>query len=150
MATTTTNQNRIFTAVKLRRVDVWSGVPALGTAPQTVTVEWKGNQAPSTIHSDTGSGVIPAHISTVPPMDSSDRWWSISGSNESEVLFVVGGGVGTVVDVLVTVRLADDEAAVAAENGTAAGATVGRVYFNYLDGFASKLFAPLGGVTILP
>lgn len=151
MATTTSNQNRLVTAVKLKRVQVWGSPPIMGSgAPTTVVVEWLGNQAPSTIHSDTGMGVRPSYVSSRPPVDSSDRWWSISGTNESEVLFKISGPIGTVIDIQAAVRLADDEAAVAAENGTAVMSTVGKVYFNYLDGFASKLLTPAGGVSILP
>lgn len=151
MATTTTNQNRIITAIKLKRVRVWGQPAAVGAAPASVQIEWVSNQAPSTLHSDMAIGVRPAFIETKPPADSSAKWWSISGSNETEVLFKlssVGGGIQ--VDIQTAVQFADDEGAVSAENGTAASATVGKVYWNYLDGFASKQLSPVGGVTVLP
>jgi len=150
MATTTTIQNRIITAVKLKRVRVWGQPPVLGAAGSTVVVEWVGTQAPSTIHSDTSMGVRPSFVDTRPPADSSDKWWSISGSNESEVLFNITAPIGAVVDVSLSLRLADDEAAVQGEDGTAAGSIAGRVYFNYLDGFVSKMLTPVGGVRVLP
>jgi hypothetical protein len=89
-------------------------------------------------------------VDTVPPPDSSDRWWSISGTNESEVLFEISCLTGTTIDIDCTLRFADNEAAVAAEAGTALGAVAGTVYYNYLDGFAAKKLAPVGGVTVLP
>lgn len=150
MATTTTNQNRLITAIKLKRVRVWGSVSVLGSAPGDVQVEWLSSNAPSVIHSDTGNGIRPPRVSTKPPPDTSERWWSISGSNETENLFTISCPMYTTIDIACSVRLADNEAAVAAESGTAAGATVGRVYWNYLDGFASKQCAPRGGVTILP
>lgn len=150
MAVTTTTQNRIITAVKLKRVSVWGGVPALGGASKPVTVEWTGSQAPSTIHTDSTMGIRPAYVTTVPPQDTSDRWWSISGSNESEVLFIITAPAGSIIDVDLSVRFADDEAAVVGESGTSVASTVGHVYWNYLDGFASKTLAPVGGVTVLP
>jgi len=150
MATTTTNQFRVLTAVKLKKLEVWVDPPALGSASTSVHVEWVGNQAPSTIHSDASMGVRPAHVLSKPPADSSDRWWSISGVNETETLFKITASAGSIIDVSMSLRYADDEAPVAAENGTGAGATVGHVYFNYLDGFASKLLVPTGGVTVLP
>jgi len=150
VATTTTNQARIFDAVKLKRVRCWGEPPALGSAPTSLQVEWLGNQAPSTIHSDTAIGVRPAFVDTRPPLDSSDRWWSISGTNGSEVLFNYTGPAGSIVDVMLSFRLNDDEAAIFGEAGTAAGATIGVMYYNYLDGFASKKLAPVGGVNILP
>ncbi len=150
MATTTTNQYRLLQAVRVKRVQVWGQAPSLGSAGAPVVVEWVGYQAPSTIHSDTPMGVMPAYVSARPPKDASNRWWSISGTNESEVLFKLTCGAGSVIDVSLTCRLIDDEVATAAENGTAAASTVGTIYWNYLDGYASKAFAPTGGVTILP
>ncbi len=150
VATTSTNQFRLLTAVKLKRVRMWGQPAALGSANTRIVCEWLGSNAPSTIHSDTATGVRPSFIDSKPPKDSSDTWWSISGSNESETLFKVTGQVGTIIDVHLSLRFADDEAGVAAENGTAAAASVGQVYWNYLDGFASKKLTPEGGVTALP
>jgi len=150
MATTTTNQFRLITGIKINRVTLFGQPAALGSAPSTVQVEWTGAQAPSTIHSDTAIGVRAAIVRSRPPVDSSNRWWSISGSNETETLMLISGPAGTIVDLDCSVRFADDEAAVSGEAGTGAGATVGTVYWNYLDGFASKVLAPVGGVRVLP
>jgi hypothetical protein len=149
MATTTTNQNRLITAIKLVKIQVWGQPPALGSAPTPSVVEWVGNHAPSTIHSDTPIGVNPSYVKTRAPADS-NRWWSISGTDESEVLCKLSAPVGSTFDVSVTLRFADDEAAVSGENGTGAAATVGRVYWNFLDGFTSGKLIPVGGVTLLP
>jgi len=150
MATTTTDQFRLIIGIKLNRIRMWSQPPALGSATTPILIEWLGLNSPSTIHSDTAVGVRPGFVNSRPPVDSSDRWWSISGNNESEVLCNLVGPAGTIVDVDCSVRFADNEAAVAGEAGTGAAATVGKVYFNFLDGFASKLLAPTGGVSNLP
>jgi len=151
MATTTTVQDRLFTAVKLRRIRMYGQPTSLSAAPTNpVIVEWLGSNSPSTLHSDTALGFRPAYVSSVPPVDSSDRWWSISGTSETDVLCKLSGPTGTIVDVDLSLRFADDEAAVAGESGTAAGSIAGTVYWNYLDGFASKKLAPVGGVTVLP
>jgi len=151
VATTTTNQARLITATRLKRVRVWGQPPALGATSTPIVVEWLGTNAPSTIHSDSPMGVDASHITTIPPVDSTASWWNISGgAAENEVLFKITGPVGTIIDVDLSLRFADDEAAVNAESGTGAAATVGRVYWNYLDGFASKMLAPVGGVTVLP
>lgn len=150
MATTDTLQSRLITAIKLKRIEIWGTVPALGATPGNVQLEWVGTNAPSTLHSDTSNGIMPAYISTRPPIDSSDRWWSISGSGETDQLCLISCPQFSTIDVTCSIRFADDEAAVAAEPGTGAAATAGTVYWNYLDGFASKQFAPAGGVTILP
>jgi hypothetical protein len=150
LADTTTLQWRVITAIKLNRIRMWCQPPALGSAPSTCVVEWKGLNSPSTIHSDTAIGVRPAFVSSRPPPDSSNRWWSISASNESEVLVNLSGAAGTVIDVDCSVRFADDEGAVNGESGTGAAATAGQAYWNYLDGFASKILTPVGGVRVLP
>jgi hypothetical protein len=129
---------------------MWGQPAALGGSNGSIVIEWEGNNAPSTIHSDTSIGVKPSYLSCKPPPDSSNRWWSISGSSETEVLCNLTYQAGTIIDMHVSLRFADDEAPVAAENGTGAAATVGHVYFNYLDGFASKHLTPVGGPTVLP
>jgi len=150
MASTTTNQSRLITAIKINRVSMWGQPTALGSATAQVSVEWVGNNSPSTIHSDTSLGVRAAYVRSRPPANASCSWWSMSGSSESEVLMNLSGPIGTVVDVDCSVRFVDDEGVVAGEAGTAAGAIAGTVYWNYLDGFASKTLAPVGGVRILP
>jgi len=150
MATTTTNQFRVFEAIKLNRVSMWGQPPALAGAPTSVAVEWVGTNSPSTIHSDSAVGVRPAYLSSRPPPQSSNIWWSISGMGETDELMRLSGPAGTIIDIDVTLRLVDDEAAVAGESGTGAASTVGTVYWNYLDGFASKKLAPVGGVRTLP
>jgi len=150
MATTTTDQYRLITGVKLNRIRMWAEPAALGAVQPMIAVEWIGLNSPSTIHSDTSMGVRPAVLTSRPPVDSSNRWWSISGSNESEVLVKITPAVGAIIDVDCSVRFADDEAPVVAQGGTAAAATVGQVYWNYLDGFASKTLIPVGGVSVLP
>jgi len=150
MATTTTNQFRLITAIKLNRVQMWCQPPALDGVTHTVSCEWRGANAPSTIHSDSTIGVRPAYVSTRPPEHSSSGWWSISGNLETEVLCALSGAGGTIVDIDCSVKFADSEAAVAGEAGTGAGAVVGTVYWNYLDGFTSNVLIPIGGVRALP
>jgi len=151
MATTTSLQSRIITAIKLKRVRMWGEPNALAGAPSSIVLEWVGTQAPSTLHSDTAIGIRPAFIQAKPPSDGSERWWSISGNNETEILMKLSSiGTGVVVDVQAEIRFADDEAAVAGEAGTPVSSSLGKVYYNYLDGFASKLLAPMGGVSVLP
>ncbi len=150
MATTTSVQHRIIDAIKLNRVQVWSQPPVLGGVSTPIVVEWVGNHSPSTIHSDTAIGVRPGFVDSVPPADSSNRWWSISGTDEGETLFKVSCPAGSVIDVTCTLRLIDDEAAVLGEAGTGGASTVGTIYFNYLDSFSSKALLPTGGVRVLP
>ncbi len=150
MATTTTNQYRVIAAIKLNRVEAWVNPPVLGAASSQVALEWMGTYAPTNTVADSSMGVSPAHIRTKPPKESSASWWSLSGTNESTELFAFTFSIGAIIDIDVSINFVESEGATAAENGTAAASTVGRVYYNYLDGFATKRLAPVGGVTVLP
>jgi hypothetical protein len=65
-------------------------------------------------------------------------------------MFNLSGPIGFIVDVHVQMKLHDQDAADAAENGTGAAATIGRTYYNYLSGFTSAALTPEGGVLVLP
>jgi hypothetical protein len=146
---TATTAYRIISAIKLKRVQVWCNPPALGSAPMTVAVEWTGENAPSTIHSDSTMGVRAAYVSTRPPIDVSNRWWSISGGSEYDVLFTLILPADAIVDITTSIRTVDNEAAVISTD-TPAGATPGTIYFDYLDGIVSGKLAPVGPTNVLP
>jgi len=150
VATTTSAQYRLIAAIKLNRIQMWCQPPALDGIPHSISCEWRGANAPSTLHSDSTMGIRPAYLSTRPPPNSSAGWWTSTSSTESEVLCALSGSGGSIVDVDCSVRLIDNEAADAGEDGTGAGAVAGTVYWNYLDGFASNFLIPLGGVRVLP
>lgn len=143
-AVTTT---RLLQAVRLRSVEIWTNPTALGSGPNSTQIEWVGENSPSTIISDTTMGVTPAHIRTTPPQDSSNRWWSISGTSESDVLFTMSLALDSIIDVTVDLRYIDQEGPTAGD--VPVGATVGKLYGNYLDGHASAKLTPIG-YTALP
>jgi len=150
MATTTTVQNRLFAAAKLTRVQVWSPTASTGI-PSTSSVEWLGLNSPSVTHSDTSMGMMRnAHIDTRPPNKASERLWSTNGQDENEVLFSISCPQYAIVDVTIVFRMIDSEGAIAGESGTGAGSVAGRIYLNYLDGFASKILAPISNGLTLP
>jgi len=150
VATTTTNQYRIINAIKVSKIEVWGPPPALGSGPTSIQLEWRGNNAPSVYISDTPMGVDWGYISSKPPRGSNCEWWTQSNSTLTEGMFNLSGPIGMIVDVSVQVRLQDQANADAAENGTAAASTVGRMYYNYLSGFGNGVLIPEGGVLVLP
>lgn len=141
-ATSAITSVRLFEAVRVKRVEIWSNPTALGSAPTSVSLEWLGVQGPSTFHSDTTMGVSPAHIVTQPPANSSDRWWSMSGQNEADNLFGLSLPADSVVDVTLELRLVETEAPTAGD--VPAGAALGQLYGDYLDGLSSGKLAPVG------
>jgi hypothetical protein len=147
VATTATTTVRVIEAIRLRRVEIWTNPVALGSPPTTCQLEWQGSNAPSTVISDTSMGVRPAHIRTSPPPNSSNRWWSMSGTDEGDVLFDMVLPANSIIDVTTQVRMVEQETPTAGD--VPAGATVGRLYGDYLDGIISGLCAPVG-FTILP
>jgi hypothetical protein len=147
VATSTTTTARLMEAVRLRRVEVWTNPTALGAAPASCSLEWLGVQGSSTVTSDTTMGVTPAHIVCLPPRDSSDVWWSISNTNETDPLFTLILAANSVVDVTLDLRMVEQEAPFAGDIPT--GAVLGTVYGDYLDGIGSAMLAPVG-LTPLP
>jgi len=71
----------------------------------------------------------------------------MSGQDETDPLFIIMGTAGSTVDLAVQIRYVDNETATA--GGIPTGASVGQVYFDYLDGVASGNFVPVG-VNVLP
>jgi len=138
---------RLLQAARLKSVEIWGNAPALGSSPTILQMEWTGENSPSTFLSDTSMGVRPAHIRSSPPPSSSNRWWSISGSSETDVLFSLVLPANCVIDVTLELRLVETEPPTAGD--VPVGATVGKIYGDYLDGIASGILVPTG-LAVLP
>ncbi len=121
---------RIFGAVRLRRIRMWSNVVALGTTPDNVSLEYDGLYTPSNLIRGQGSGVYPGYIESTPP-GNSDRWWSVINQNESEGLFALEATTGAYLEITLDIALVDNEG-VTYTSATAAG-TLGRVYGTGLE-----------------
>jgi hypothetical protein len=52
-------------------------------------------------------GVNPAHIRTSPPRSSSNQWWSLSGSQETDPLFSITVPANTIIDIVADLRLVE-------------------------------------------
>lgn len=149
VAATAVTAYSVIGAIKIKKIAVWSPIVSAFT-PQAVQIEWNGGlYAPSAIHSATSEGLFPAKLETKPPPMSSPSLWSLQGaSNSTEVLFTVTCPANSVIQMSVALRLMDDEPAPTAV--VPAGATVGKTYYNYLDGITSGILTPSGGVAVLP
>jgi hypothetical protein len=134
-ATGATTVFDVFTAVKVRAVEVWT-VPALGTAT-TATVIFNGTSAAlisdQSIHTDTSMGIEPAHVIARPePRSLAANYQESSGSSAA---FVLIAPTGSVVDVELSF-VGVFVSGTAAQNA-AVGATAGDTYLRGLDGLAT-------------
>lgn len=137
---------RIMQAIRLKSVEVWTNPVALGSAPTDVKLEWLGENSPSTLIEDVSMGIRPAHIFAVPPPSTSNKWWSISGGSETDVLFKLYLMANSVIDVTCDCRNVDDEAPTAGD--VPAAASIGQLYGDYLDGLTSGKLLPVGYIVL--
>jgi hypothetical protein len=147
VATSATTTARLIEGVRLRLVEMWTNPVALGASPTSLQLEWFGENSPSTLISDVSMGVNPAHVRAEPPTSSSNQWWSMSGNQETDPLFSISVPANTIIDVAVELRLVESETPTAGD--VPAGATLGQLYGDYLDGLPSGKLAP-DGYTALP
>jgi len=162
----TTSYSRIWSNVKLRKIEVWGGT--LSTTATTnvvpftsVSLEWLSTYGPGNVKSDTGNFERPPHLECRPPPRSLAGFWSLVGSNESDVIFKLSGSssaiasgpfigvpAGSIVDLHLQVTNQDDEAVTLYT--ALSGVTVGQ---NYVRDFVtapgvSPGFAPEAYTTI--
>jgi hypothetical protein len=146
---TAANANaRIISGYKLNRITARTQTQGgLGVGNATISVEWTSTYGPTKIVSDTSMSIHPAKISTRPPKQSLASFWSLTGSNETDVLAILNFPAGTVIDIDYTIILQDGETPVSVAS-TAAG-TVGTLYMLPLDGSASGQIVPVSYKTII-
>jgi len=149
-AGTTTNY-RLFEAVRVTKIEMFSiSTSSTGTLPSTIELQWVSEAGPPLVLADTSLGSAnPAHILSRPPANSMAKMWSVTGSNESTVLFTFGNvNQNDVIDIYYEFVVQDvtDFGAPTAYTSTATG-TVGTVYTTPLDGASGKI-GPAGISTL--
>jgi hypothetical protein len=150
MAISTTVGYTIFDAVRLRRVTAYA-LPLINTATSGVATDvylriiMNGSPAGTTFGSDRTSSGYPSingarvSLKPLPPCDD----WINSGVATSA--FSIYGQAGTIVDLKLSVQLRGGiTGATTALAST--GATIGRVYGNYLDSGGTQLLQAVGPV----
>jgi hypothetical protein len=141
-----TTNYRILNAIRLKSISVWSAETTSGSV-STIDVEWLSNYGPSTVVSDTSvSLIMPAYITSSPPKDSLAQFWSLSGINESESLYLLSAPVGSVIDITYEAILFNGETPVAVTT-TNAG-VLGTVYETNLLGPTSNTGVPVSYKTL--
>jgi hypothetical protein len=138
VATSATALFRLFTWVKIRKLEVWA-IPVIGNST-TVAVAFAGTTVGQvgvgTQYTDMSMGVQPAHVSCRPPARSLAADWQVASANSAFSLNVPSGAV---IDVSLSFK-GIFNAAVAAVNA-GVGATTGAMYLRGLDGLATATTA---------
>lgn len=154
VAATSTTAYRVNQAVRILSVKMWGFLAVGNTTLNTndISLEWVGIYAESRKLSASSMGTAyPAYIESIPPENQASHWWSQSGGNETEILFVVsqsGTTSYTIIDVTLDCAIVDDEPATATAIAPT-GATVGTVYYAPLDGATLGNAVPVA-VNVLP
>jgi hypothetical protein len=136
---------RLIAGIKLNRIEMYGNT---SSTPSTVTVEWLSNYGPSSEISDTSTSTAsPAHLVSSPPPQSLASFWSMIGINESESLFNVTAGTGTILDIWCDIVLLDGQGNTVATTSSASGTYF---YVSYLDGpgAASPIWSPTSVISI--
>jgi len=106
--TGSTQNNRIIKSIRLDRVTVYGTGTATSNGMRTLTLLWSQNQVEINA---IGNAAFPPKISSKPPAETSAGWWSITGVDETEVIFIATCIIGDIIDIDVTYTLADGFAA---------------------------------------
>lgn len=132
-------------SVKVNFIEVWSPPPSQGAAT-TCSVDFAGSaNNPNREYSDTSVSVTrPAHVLCNPPTQSLCSFWQ-QASNTTSDLFTIAGGAGAIIDVGLSIVLADGDAE--PSSVTVTTATLGNVYYLALDGPTSNLLVPVSLAT---
>jgi hypothetical protein len=127
---------RLIAGVKLKRIEITSSpTTSVSTTFTACSIEWLSNYGPSTQISDMpSSSMTPARITSSPPRNSLSSFWSLTGLNETEVLFkmILGTNQHHVIDVWVDIVMMDDETPVLLTTNNIG--TIYQFYLGYLDG----------------
>jgi len=137
-AKTTTTATRLLSGIRLKSITIWamatSSAASTQYAPVVASVEWTSTYGPSQIISDSSMSISPAFVQTSPPRNSLASFWSLTASNESDVVAILTLPINALIDITYECILQNGETptGVSPTNVMVAGS----VYMSYLDGIA--------------
>ena len=105
IATTTTQVARIFMSCVIRRVSIWqivsSSTNPLGitSGTDTPSVGWESDSGPLVKRIRPQIGTEVGYVSSKPPPNSFAGYWSLTGINETDVLFNYNAAAGAIIQV---------------------------------------------------
>jgi hypothetical protein len=146
LATTGIIGSRLFGAVKVRWISVYS---QSGSGGGDVYLQWFSESGAQKLLTDTStSTAYPACIvEAKPPKDSLAGFWSISGVNETDTLFVLDSTLGAYVDVAVSYTLANNDLGAVPPTVLAVTGVSGVIGQCALDHSGSATFGSVGWIS---
>jgi len=129
---------------RIKRIQVWSAVPAIGSAT-TCSLEWTDQKSSSSLlsskeMSDTSLNVSsPAYISGSPPKSSLASFWNSAAAQQ---LFTLNCPANSVIDVDLQYILLDDLPQINQYNFVSGVATIGMLYYIGMDATTNS-FVPV-------
>lgn len=123
---------RLISGVKLNQIEVRTLTASSDVTSATISIEWTSTLGPSSEVSDTGTPLHPPFLHTSPPRSSLASFWSLTGSQESDVLMLLTVTQNSVIDVWFSYVLQDGQTPVIVS--FAGTSVVGQVYAGFLDG----------------
>lgn len=154
VATTTTSTTAVATsaAIRITRVKMWGiNDSTNANVNETISLTWVGSGGLGLSRSITSSGsdAVPAHISTVPPVDSECGWWHNYDADPGTVLFYVTNPTpGAILDIHLD-YIASGQAAQGTSVPLASTTAVYVIPAKQIGVYRSVLFSNgLGGTTV--
>jgi hypothetical protein len=114
--------------------------------PSFLSLTWNGDRSPSVLETTALAQALPAVLSLTPPSSSLASYWSLRGSDESEILFTVDVGATSAVDLFMDLHIEYVLANGATTEYTLSGSTISSagVYYLTLPNDVSSGFSPVG------
>jgi len=148
MADTATSAFRILSAIRLRKIEIWSE-PVAGGSKVSIEDEQigiTGVGGPSRVKEDTTLGVTrPAHLVWTPASGSIQAMWCSAGTGDAYL--TLNATTAGFLDLHISMIVQDGETPVAVSAAVVA-ATVGQVYIRALDSTSAGLIVPVAYPTI--
>lgn len=122
---------RVLQGVKLDQIEIFT--PSQNSSITSFcSIIWLSAYGPAIEKSDISvSSSYPAHILTSPPTRSLASFWSLAGSNESDVLFQINTPGSSIVDVWLSMTFADGPGTTVTTHNIL---SANNLYIVYLDG----------------
>jgi hypothetical protein len=138
---------RIFGAVRINSLSVYSESSSTGG---DVYLQWFSETGAQKLLSDssTSTAFPPCLMNLKPPKDSLAGNWSVTGTFESDTLFILDSTLGTYVDLNLSVTLANDLMGGSVPTSTTiSGGTQGVIGICAVDHSGSKTYVGIGWPT---